>query len=303
MNYKKIFRTRASRDRMLRRLRFLPDKPMLRLQYWIKMGRLPRLSRPELFTEKLQWYKLHYRNPEMKRCVNKLEVRDFVQERGLAEILVPMLAYWEKPADIDWDALPRQFVIKTVHGGGGLSVVVCPDKEQTSLEEIQKKLWFTHDRVGERNGGREWAYSGIKTGVLAERLLVNRDHPEAGIDDYKFLCYDGEPKYVIVDTDRFIGHKRNFYDLEWNNLHVTSDCPACDREIPRPALLERMLEVCRILSRGFPFVRVDLYAVDGRVYFGEMTFYPWSGYVRFHPKEMDRIFGEPFPLRKYREME
>ena len=303
MDYKKIFKTRASRARMLRKLRFIPDRPMLRIQYWIKMGRWLHLRKPVLFTEKLQWYKLNYRDPLMKRCVNKFEIRDFVKERGLEEILVPMIAFWEKPADIEWDILPQQFVMKTVQGGGGLSVVVCPDKSQTSLEEVQKKLWFTHDRVGEQNGGREWAYYGIKTGILAEQLLVNRENPEAGVNDYKFFCYEGEPRYIIVDTDRFIGHKRNFYDLDWNNLHVTSDCPACDREIPRPPLLEQMLKVCRILSEGFPFVRVDLYAVDGRVFFGEMTFYPWSGYVRFNPKEMDRVFGEPFPLQPYKKME
>lgn len=297
MDYKKIFKTRRARARMLRKLRLIPDKPMLRLQYRIKMGKGLHLRKPELFTEKLQWYKLYYRDPLMKRCVNKLEVREFVKERGLEDILIPLIASYEKPTDIDWNSLPEQFVMKTAQGGGGLSVVVCADKSKTSLEELQKKLWFVNDRVGERNGGREWAYYGIRTGILVEQRLVNRENPEAGVNDYKFFCYDGKPMYIVADTTRFTGHKRNFYDTEWNNLHVTSDCPACDHEIPRPPELEKMLAAAARLSDGFPFVRVDLYDVDGRVWFGELTFYPWSGYVRFQPQKWDRIFGEPFRLQ------
>ena len=130
---------------------------------------------------------------------------------------------------------------------------------------------------------------------------MNEQHPEAGIDDYKILCYDGKAEFIVVDTDRFIGHKRNIYDRDWNDLHITSDCPACEREIPKPENYERMLEIAEILSADFPFVRVDLYNVSGKIYFGELTFYPWSGYVQYEPDEADFLLGKDFPLRKKNE--
>lgn len=129
---------------------------------------------------------------------------------------------------------------------------------------------------------------------------MDPDHPEAGVNDYKIFCYNGKPKYIIVDVDRYIGHKRNFYDAEWNNLHITSDCPAAEREIPRPENMEEMLKVAAKLSEGFPYVRVDLYNLRGKIYFGELTFYPWSGYVKYTPDEADRMFGEDFELVEYK---
>ena len=146
----------------------------------------------------------------------------------------------------------------------------------------------------------EWAYGTVETGIVVEKLLVNETNPEAGVNDYKIFCYNGKAKYIIVDVDRYIGHKRNFYDRDWNNLHVTSDCPASDREIPRPETLDRMLAVAEQLSADFPYVRVDLYSVEGKVYFGELTFYPWSGYVQYTPDEWDYKFGEDFPLVEFK---
>ena len=116
------------------------------------------------------------------------------------------------------------------------------------------------------------------------------------MNDYKIFCYDGVPKYIVVDVDRYIGHKRNFYDSEWNNLHIGSDCPASDRKIEKPIGFDHMMEIAAKLSEGFPFVRVDLYNNDGEIYFGELTFYPWSGYVQFDPDEFDGKLGESFVL-------
>ena len=299
MDYKRIFKSRKTRYRILNMLRFIPDRPMIRLQYRIKMGRGVHLRKPERFSEKIQWYKLYYRNPVMKQCVNKFQAREFVKSRGLEEILIPLIAHYNKPEEIDWDALPEQFVMKTDHGGGGLNVIVCTDKSKMNPDSVLPSVSFSSPYTDKRSGGREWAYSEIPRGIIVEQLLVNREHPEAGVNDYKFFCYNGEPKYVVVDTDRFIGHKRNFYDTDWNNLHVTSDCPACSQEIDRPPELEEMLRVASRLSEGFPYVRVDLYDVDGKVYFGEMTFYPWSGYVLFEPDEWDYQFGEDFELKRY----
>ena len=300
MDYKKLFRTRKARWKLLRFLRFVPDGPMLRLQYRIKLKRRLHLRNPKRFTEKLQWYKIHYRNPVMHTCVNKFAVREYVKSKGLEEILVPLFAHVKRVEDLDWDSLPEACVIKTQHGGGGLSVLVIPDRSKVTKEEAAEKLRISRDRVDEFNSGREWAYYGIETGIVVEQLLVNRENPAAGVNDYKIFCYGGHAKYIIVDVDRYIGHKRNFYDRDWNDLHVTSDCPACDREIPRPENLDEMLAVAEKLSEDFPYVRVDLYSVDGKVYFGELTFYPWSAYVQFTPDEWDFRFGEDFPLKAYK---
>ena len=298
MDYKKIIRSRAMRGKILSMLRFVPDKLMLKLQYRIKLGRNLNLKNPRRFTEKLQWYKLNYRNPLMKQCVNKYSVRDYVKNKGLDNTLVPLYAHYKWAEDVKWETLPNSFVIKTQHGGGGLNVMVIPDKSKVSKEEMVSKLSYSIKNVGSKGGGREWAYWGNPTGIVVEELLINEDNPEAGVNDYKFFCYAGKPKFIIVDVDRYIGHKRNFYDTAWNNLHVTSDCPAADREIPKPENLDEMLHVASILSEDFPYVRVDLYSVGGKVYFGELTFYPWSGYVQYTPDEADFWFGKDFELRK-----
>ena len=297
MNYKKILWTPAMRSAAINMLRFLPDTAMLKLQYRIKLGRSLNFNNPVRFTEKLQWYKVNYHNPIMHQCVDKYQAREYVKAKGLKSILVPLYAHYDSIEQVEWDMLPDQFVIKTQNGGGGLNVVVCRDKSKLNTIEIKQKLRCKKKKT--RYGGREWAYYDSEPGLVVEKLLINRERPEAGVNDYKFFCYSGHAKYIIVDVDRYIGHKRNFYDRDWNNLHVTSDCPALDRDIPKPENLDEMLAVAEKLSGDFPYVRVDLYNVDGRVYFGELTFYPWSGYVQYTPDEADFWFGEDFELRKY----
>ena len=298
MDYKKIFKTPEAREIVLNMVRFIPDKLMLRIQYWIKMGRVMHLRKPERFTEKLQWYKLNYKNPIMSKCVDKYTVREYIKEKNLEEILVKLYAKYNSIDEVEWDTLPNQFVIKTTNGGGGANVVVCKDKNQLDVNTLKRNL--RSKAIKPRTGGREWAYYGLKPGIVVEELLINSERPEAGINDYKFFCYSGKAKYVVVDIDRYIGHKRNFYDIQWNNLQITSDCPACDREIPKPENLEKMIKIAEKLSEGFPYVRVDLYDVDGKVYFGELTFYPWSAYVQFIPDEADYVLGKDFELIKMR---
>ena len=296
MDYKKIFKTRAVRAAVLNCLRFIPDKTMLRIQYWIKTGRTLNLKNPKRYTEKLQWYKLYYRNPVMHQCVHKYEVRDYVAKKGLQDILVDSYGHFRSADEIDWEKLPDSFVLKTTNGGGGLRVVLCHDKSTLNIDEVKQQLPVRKAKT--HSGGREWAYYGLQPGIIAEQLLVNRENPEAGVNDYKIFCYRGKPKYIIVDVDRYVEHKRNFYDTDWNRLNITSDCPAADREVERPQNLEEMLKAAAKLSEDFPYVRVDLYNVDGKVYFGELTFYPWSGYVQFDPDETDYLFGEDFELVK-----
>ena len=299
MNYKKILKTGRSRVSVLNALRFLPDSVMLPIQYRLKLGRKLNLNNPKRFTEKLQWYKMNYRNPLMHQCVDKYLVRDYVKYKGLEDILVPLIGRYDSLESVDWDSLPKSFVIKTSHGGGGLNVIVCNDKTKLSMEEVKTKLSFDPHPLKSNSLGREWAYYGLQPGIVVEKLLINRENPAAGINDYKIFCYNGHAKFIIVDVDRYIGHKRNFYDCDWNNLHVTSDCPAADREINKPENLEKMLTIAEKLSEDFPYVRVDLYSVDGKVYFGELTFYPWSGYVQYTPDKADYWFGKDFNLVRF----
>lgn len=299
IDYKKIFKTKSSRKAVLNALRFVPDSIMLPIQYRIKLGRKLNLKNPARFTEKLQWYKMHYRNPLMHQCADKYLVREYVKGKGLERILVPLIAKYDTFDEIKWEDLPGRFVLKTTHGGGGLNVVVCSEKSRLSMEETREKLSFKPYPVRTNTLGREWAYYGLQPGIVAEELLTNRENPAAGINDYKFFCYNGHVRYVVVDVDRYIGHKRNFYDRDWNDLHILSDCPAIDRMIDRPENLDEMLAVAEKLSGDFPYVRVDLYDVDGKVYFGELTFYPWSGYVQYMPDEADYRFGEGFELRMF----
>lgn len=291
--YKKIIRSAKMRKSILYILRFIPDSVMLKIQYRIKLGRKLNLSNPQRFTEKIQWYKVNYRNEVMHQCVDKYKVREYVKDKGLGKILIPVIAKYNSIDEVDWEMLPKQFVIKTTNGGGGLNVIVCKDKMKFNFDE--EKIKLSSKKIKTRTGGREWAYYGLEPGIVVEELLVNKENPTAGINDYKIFCYNGEPKYIVVDVDRYIGHKRNFYDIKWNNLHITSDCSEAGN-IQKPENFEEMLRIAKILSRDFLFVRVDLYNCSGKIYFGELTFYPWSGYVDFEPDEADYMLGNDFKL-------
>lgn len=292
MDYKKILRSQKVRFLILKFLSFVPDSIMLKLQYRIKMGFKLNLANPQRFTEKLQWYKIHYRNKLMGICVDKYEVRKYVESKGLDNTLNKLYCVCSDPDEIDFAALPDRFVIKTTDGGGGENIFICRDKSSLDVPQLKKTLLSWKDKKNV-NPGREWAYTLIKQSrYIVEEYLENEVNPEAGISDYKFFCFNGKPHCIAYDIDRYIGHKRNFYDIEWNNLHVSTDCDTFDDNlVPRPDGLEDMCMVAEILSKDFPFVRVDLYYIKGKVYFGELTFYPWSGYVKFSPEEFDYQLG------------
>lgn len=294
-DYKKLLPSRKIRLKILRLLNFIPDKVMISFQYWIKLGRKANLKNPERFTEKLQWYKLNYRNPTMHRCVDKYLVREYVKEKGLEHILVKFLGKYNEVDEIDFNKLPSRFVLKTTNGGGGNNVILCFEKKNLNILDLKKKL-KTEKNL---NAGREWAYQGLNPQIIVEELLINEANPEAGIFDYKIFCYKGKPQYIILDIDRYTSHKRNFYDIEWNLLNVVSDCPNTDKYIQKPKHFKEMLKIASKLSEDFPFVRVDLYNIAGKIYFGELTFYPWSGYVQFQPDKFDFEFGKRFKLALY----
>lgn len=302
MNYKKIIKSQKLRFAILNALSFIPDKPMLAMQYYIKMGRKCNFENPQTWTEKLQLYKMYYRNPILGQCVDKYEVRKYVEKKGLKDNLVKLYQVFENTDELQTDKLPNSFVLKTSDGGGGLNVILVKDKEKINIDSIKKefKTWMSRFKAGKTPSGREWAYTGIKKSrILAEELLVNKDNPEAGVEDFKILCFHGEPKFVIVDKDRYVDHKRNIYDTEWNRVYVSTDHEQFETPYPMPKNFSEMLRIAKVLSEDFPFVRVDLYNVEGKIYFGELTFYPWTGYVKFNPESFDKDLGDMFDISSF----
>lgn len=291
MNYKRYLKDRKLRFALLSLFSWIPDSIMLSIQYRLKLGRKLNLKNPQRWTEKIQLYKMKYRNPLLLQCVDKYSVRDYVCKKGLESHLVNLYGVYKSVDDIPFDALPNSFVLKTTGGGGGLNVAIVKEKKNLNIESIKKDLVSWQKTIGSR-GGREWAYSGIKESrIIAEELLINSSNPDAGIEDFKILCFKGTPYYIIVDKDRYIEHKRNIYTTSWERVDVTTDHKQFSPDYPKPNNLNSMLEIATILSEDFPFVRVDLYNIGGKIYFGELTFYPWSGYVQFMPDSFDYVLG------------
>ncbi|MDT2848678.1 ATP-grasp fold amidoligase family protein [Vagococcus carniphilus] len=288
--YKKIIKNQKVRLKILELIRWLPSKFIVKIQYKMKLGRNLNLQAPKRFTEKIQSYKLSYKNDLLHRCVDKYDVREYVAEKGLTSILVKSFGCYSTFNEIDFEKLPNQFVMKTTNGSQ--TNIICKNKEELNINktEIQFKNWLKRDQF---IFGREWAYKGLDSKILIEELLV--DANSSDIKDYKFLCFNGKPEFIIYDSDRFSGHRRNIYDLNWNKLNVLTDCDQIEETIEKPDKLEELINISKILSADFPFVRVDLYYVNSQIYFGELTFYPWSGYVSFEPDEFDLTLGKLFP--------
>lgn len=275
-------------------LDLLSDKTVVRLQYYASLGRWPNLKNPKRFTEKLQWYKLNYRIPLMTQCADKYKVKFYLQDKGLEEYVPKLYQVCNKFEEIDFSSLPNEFAIKCNNGSG--TNIFIKNKEEMDLSAVEKEV-SSWNKVNTINVGREWAYKNIEQKIIVEELLVSNDGTQTNdLNDYKILCFNGEAKVIWVDVDRHLEHKRNFYDLDWNVLDVTSDCPLSKEPIPKPFGLEKMIEISRLIAKDFPFVRVDFYSVNQKVYIGELTFYPWSGCVQYTPDSFDFELGEYFEL-------
>ena len=294
--YKKILKNKKLRYRILSLLRFVPDKTMLQLQYRVKFGRKLNLKSPQRFTEKVQWYKLNYKNPVMPQCSDKYMVIEYVKDKGLGHILTELHDVFERPEDIRLDSLPDKFVMKLSNGSG--TNLLCKDKsklvESDVIREFQEFVF-----KGKANLGREWPYRQAKPRIIVEQLLEDESHINNAVNDYKIFCYDGKPTYIICISDRYSDRCNHLvYDTDWNKIQVASEGARLDEDAPKPENLQEMLDVAAKLSEDFPFARIDLYSLGNRIYFGEITFYPWSGYMEFEPEEFDFILGEKFVLNE-----
>lgn len=273
----------------LRWARIIPDEMYLKTAYKLATGHTLHLENPQTFNEKLQWLKLYDRRPEYVTMVDKYRVREYIAETIGEEYLIPLLGVWEKASDIDFDALPDQFVLKCNHDSG--SVIICKDKSKLDKRNTIRKL----DRALGNSGywfGREWPYKNVKPCVIAEKYMTDPSLDE--LRDYKFFCFNGEVKCFKVDFDRFTDHGANYYDREKNILPFGEECcpPRYDKKISFPSTVDKMIPLAERMSKGISFLRVDFYSVDGKIYFGELTFYPASGLGRFAPDEWDRVLGD-----------
>lgn len=299
MNYKFFLRTKRIRIYILSLLNWIPDKIMIPLQYRLHTGRKLNLKAPKRFTEKLQLYKLKYRNPLILVCTDKYEVRKVVEKIGLKEILVPLIGIYNNPSEIHFESLPNKFVIKTTDGGGSNEVYLCRDRCSISMEKLIERLneWISAPKPL-KQAGREWAYeNGFPRRIIIEELLT--DGKNMDIPDYKFWCFNGKPIYCQVIGNRSEKETIDFFDMEWNHQPFRGLNKACNNAtgvIPRPEKFDEMKDIAQKLSMDFPFVRVDLYQANGKVYFGELTFYPASGYGHFIPDEWDEKIGCLFNL-------
>ena len=264
------------------------DTLYLKVLYFLTYGRFLDLKQPKRFTEKLQALKLIYTEPLHSQMVDKYGVREIIEQKLGKEYLFPLLGVWDNADDIDFDALPEQFVLKPTHDSG--SIVFCRDKAHFDMAAARKKL---NRSLKQRfyYKMRELAYRGVKPRIIAEPLMVDESGTE--LKDYKLLCFDGEVKFIQVHFDREHNHRRNLYTPDWKLVEDFFMIGPSDPSyvVPKPDLLPQMLEVASRLSQGFPEIRIDFYIVNGHLYFGEFTFFHSGGLFLFFPDKYDEILG------------
>lgn len=278
--------------------KWIPDSLYLRLKFFVVMGKPLHLNNPVTFNEKLQWLKLHDRKPVYTTMVDKYEAKKYVADRIGEEHIIPTLGVWDSFDEIDFDSLPDRFVLKCTHDSGGLFIV--KDKSKMDLNAAKEKI----DSCLKKNfycSGREWPYKNVKPRVLAEAYM--EDEKTAELRDYKFFCFDGKAKALFVASERQKEGeetKFDFFDMDYNHIPVTNGHPNADIPPEKPEKFDQMRNLAEKLSEGIPHLRVDFYEVNGKVYFGELTFAHWSGMVSFDPEEWDETFGSWINLPKKR---
>lgn len=268
-------------------------RKVIEWQYYTIAGRWPDMDHPKTFTEKLQWIKWRRRDPLMVRLSDKVAVRDFIRERGCGQYLIPALGIWESAEAVDFNALPEKFAIKV--NWGCQQNIICTDKAKLDIEEARRKLhaWMM-PHANHYYSFLEWAYKGISPKIIAEEFMDDGH----GLRDFKFYCFAGEPTHCFVCDGRESGETTyTTFDLDFNRLDVTlGGMKRYAGRLEKPVAWDEMLEVCRKLSKGIPFVRVDLYDVRGRVMVGELTCYPGAGWAVPDPISLDFEMGKLLPI-------
>lgn len=277
-------------------LKLLPDKIYLQLMYFKHFKKFINFNNPKSFNEKIQWLKLNYRNVKFTDMADKYKVKQYISKMIGDEYVIPTLGVWDTPEKIEFNKLPEKFVLKCNNDSGG--IVICKDKKNLNIEETKK---FLRTRLN-NNGfwyGREWPYKNIKPCIIAEKYMENDGQNE--LVDYKFFCFNGEPKMVLVCSERFSSKNmcKTYFDENWNLLNIVEDNHRIDKEQRIPQNFEKMKMISKKLSRGMPFVRIDFYEIMDKLYFGEITFFPASGLEKFKPKEWNYILGDMINIKDY----
>ena len=271
--------------------RYWSDAKFLKYKYKLVFGHKLNLENPQTFNEKLQWLKLYDRKPIYTTMVDKYAAKEYVAERIGEEYIIPTLGIWNSFDDIDFENLPKQFVLKCTHDSGGL--VICTDKDIFDKEVAKRKI----KKCLKRNyywSGREWPYKDVPRKIIAEKYIED----ETGqLRDYKLYCFNGKPKIIMINSDREIGKtKADYFDMDYNWLDLKWGYEHAPVKPLMPTNFEKMKELAAILSKGIPELRVDFYEVDNKIYFGELTFFDGSGFDEIEPKEWDKKLGDLIKL-------
>lgn len=268
---------------------FSNDELYLKLLFRLYMGKKLNLEHPKTFCEKLQWLKLHDRKPEYTRMVDKVTAKEYAASIIGESYIIPTLGVWKSFDEIDFSILPNQFVLKTNNGGGGGGVVICKNKTTFNNKNAKKKL-VRSMKANLYKTLREWPYKNIKSKILAEQFMQD---DSGQLRDYKFYCFSGVVRAVLIATNRFTSHNFNYYDPLFHPLPIECRVGKCsDAIINRPEKWEEMISIAEKLSKGIPFIRVDLYYVNNHVYFGELTFFDASGYDDLSSEHWNMVFGD-----------
>lgn len=273
--------------------RNMSDDEYLKKAFRYRMGCELNLETPKTFNEKLQWLKLYDRRPEYTAMVDKYEMKTYITEHIGEQYIIPTLGIWNHFDEIDFNSLPNQFVLKCTHDSGGLSI--CKDKTKwnktTAKEKLEKSL-----KQNYYYWGREWPYKNVKPRILAEKFMSNYGKD---LIDFKVHNFNGEPKVILICAERFSDEQytQDFFDCDWNHLPVKRPkAPNAVIKIQKPVCLQEMLDISRSLSKNIPFLRTDFYIIEGRLYIGELTFSPASGFVPFEPESFDYELGSYLTL-------
>lgn len=271
----------------------MPDEEYLKRFFLAYMGHPLDLENPRTFNEKLQWLKLYNRCPEYTMMVDKYLVRQYVADKIGEKYLIPLLGVWNDPNEIDFDALPAQFVLKCNHNSG-LGMCICRDKNRLNIQKVKNDL-----RKGLKQNyyltGREWPYKNVLRKIIAEKYMEDflNENDKQSLLDYKLMCFNGVVKCSFVCSNRFSseGLHVTFFDRNWSMMPFKRHYPSLKEKLPKPSTYDEMIRLAEILSKDIPFIRVDFYEVNGKVYFGELTFYPGGGLEEFKPEEWDYTLG------------
>lgn len=287
LDYRNIIKNREFRLKIINLLRFIPDKPYLKMVYRIKTGKKLNLDHPVTFCDKLNWLKIHDQHPEYTELVDKVLVHDYLKRELGEDIGLPVLGVWKHYDDIDFSDLPDTFVLKCNHDSASVKII----RDKNAIDHTKLKEFYEGRlRINSFNLGREYPYKNVQPVIFAERFMT----PEGADDllDYKFLCFDGVPKVMSIVTGRSQDCRIDFFNMDFQHLDMTSSHPQSGKEIKKPDSFEEMKELASRLSRGMKFVRIDLYEIKGKVYFGEFTFFQAGGFWPMKPEKWEKQLGE-----------